>query len=92
MSSLRIVHRNLACRNVLICANKILKISNFGLARQLSEELVYYGDAKEKLPIRWMAPETIKDYVFNACTDTYEMICMQYNNIIYMAISDGVME
>ena len=33
-SELGIVHKDRACRNVLVGENKVLKISNFGLARE----------------------------------------------------------
>ena len=68
----------------------MLKISNFGLARQLSDKPVYCGDAEEKLPARWMAPEAVKDFVFTTYTDMYRMV--SYITYVYMTISDGVME
>jgi len=71
LTSLGILHRDLACRNVLVAADKILKISDFGLARQLNDNLVYYRSREGKLPIRWMAPEAIRDRVFNTHTDMY---------------------
>ncbi|XP_065897353.1 uncharacterized protein [Dysidea avara] len=71
LSSLGIIHRDLACRNVLVGNNKVLKISDFGLARQLNDNLVYYRSTEGKLPIRWMAPEAIRDRVFNTNTDIW---------------------
>jgi len=56
-----------------------LKISNFGLARQLNDNLVYYRGAEGKLPIHWMPPEAIMDYTFNTHTDMYAIV--QYNVI-----------
>ena len=50
LSELGIVHRDLACRNVLVGENKVLKISDFGLAR---EDHVYIKTTDGKLPLRW---------------------------------------
>ena len=66
LSQLGIVHRDLACRNVLVGENKVLKISDFGLAR---ENDIYIKTTDGKLPLRWMAIESIVDRVFTAKSD-----------------------
>ena len=38
-SVFQIVHRDLAARNVLVDENKVCKISDFGLARGLKEDV-----------------------------------------------------
>ena len=63
LSSLGVLHRDLACRNILVDDRKLLKISDFGLSR---DTLEYVSSRKDKLPLRWMAPETVID---NVCTD-----------------------
>ena len=68
------MHRDLACRNVLVGTDKLLKISDLGLARQLNDNLVYCSSVGGKLPLRWMAPEAIKTRTFDVYTDMYEMI------------------
>lgn len=66
LSQLGIVHRDLACRNVLVCSNKQLKVSDFGLAR---EDDCYVKTTEGKLPLRWMATESIQERVFTAKSD-----------------------
>ena len=66
MSELGIVHRDLACRNVLVGENKVLKISDFGMAR---DEDIYIKTTDGKLPLRWMAVESIVDRVFTTKSD-----------------------
>ena len=63
LSSLGVLHRDLACRNILVDERKLLKISDFGLSRDTPE---YVSSLKDKMPLRWMAPETVTD---NVCTD-----------------------
>ena len=63
LSSLGILHRDLACRNILVDEGKLLKISDFGLSRETPE---YVSSLQDRLPLRWMAPETMAE---NICTD-----------------------
>uniref|UniRef100_A0A1A9ZJP9 Tyrosine-protein kinase n=1 Tax=Glossina pallidipes TaxID=7398 RepID=A0A1A9ZJP9_GLOPL len=52
----KVVHRDLAARNVLISEECVAKVSDFGLAR----EECYNLDVG-KLPIKWTAPEALKN-------------------------------
>ena len=50
----KVVHRDLATRNVLVVNEKQVKISDFGLARLRFEDKDYYqGKDKKDLPIYW---------------------------------------
>ena len=66
----------------MVGTDKLLKISDLGLARQLNDNLVYCSSAEGKLPLRWMAPEAIKTRTFNVYTDMYEMIHHNYSLFI----------
>ena len=65
------MHRDLAARNVLLGYNKVVKVCDFGLAR-----VVYTGDqycklTSGRLPLKWMAIESIRDRVFTTHSDVW---------------------
>ena len=66
LAALSVVHRDLACRNVLVADRKVLKISDFGLSKNTD---LYVSSLSGKLPIRWMAPESIRERVFTEKSD-----------------------
>ena len=66
LASLSVIHRDLACRNVLVGVGKVLKIADFGLSRDTD---LYVSTLSTKLPLRWMAPESIQDRLFSEKSD-----------------------
>lgn len=71
LSSLNVVHRDLACRNILVCDNRFVKISDFGLSRSLLNQEAYVITTKGVLPIRWMAPEALFYRTFDTQSDVW---------------------
>ena len=63
-----LVHRDLAARNVLVGHGKLLKIADFGLMREVYHE-VYEVQKQKKLPVKWMAPESIYEQIFTFKSD-----------------------
>ncbi|XP_033101097.1 tyrosine-protein kinase receptor Tie-1-like [Anneissia japonica] len=66
------VHRDLAARNVLLCEGPglkmVAKVTDFGLSR--SEE-VYVKTTAGRLPVRWMAIESINYSVYTTKSDVW---------------------
>ena len=71
MSSLGIVHRDLACRNILVGEGKSLKISDFGMSREVGSDEVYVKSSKGRLPWKWMAIESIVNREFTTYSDVW---------------------
>lgn len=74
LESRRIVHRDLACRNVLVGSGGLrdVKLSDYGLSRLLNVDRDYYrAMSQTQLPVRWMAPESIQDRVWTTHSDVW---------------------
>ena len=72
LSSLDIVHRDLACRNILVGEGKKLKISDFGMSRMVAaEDPIYVKTSTGKLPWKWLAIESIVDKEFTTSSDVW---------------------
>ncbi|XP_023244990.1 tyrosine-protein kinase transmembrane receptor Ror [Copidosoma floridanum] len=59
LASHHYVHRDLAARNCLVGENLTVKISDFGLSRDIYSSDYYRVQSKSLLPVRWMPPESI---------------------------------
>ncbi|PIO61864.1 hypothetical protein TELCIR_16597 [Teladorsagia circumcincta] len=77
----RCMHRDLAARNCLITQDKVVKISDFGLSRMGTH---YQIRTAMRLPIKWLAPETITTFYFSLKTDVFS-----FGVVVYEIFSDG---
>uniref|UniRef100_H2YTL0 non-specific protein-tyrosine kinase n=1 Tax=Ciona savignyi TaxID=51511 RepID=H2YTL0_CIOSA len=66
----KFVHRDVAARNILVAQPDCIKLGDFGLSRYM-EDQNYYTASKGKLPIKWMAPESINFRRFTTATDVW---------------------
>ncbi|XP_035685385.1 tyrosine-protein kinase receptor Tie-1-like [Branchiostoma floridae] len=62
LASMKLVHRDIAARNILICGKGTAKIADFGLARDMYAVGYHRQDGRnDLLPLKWMAPEGLKN-------------------------------
>ena len=95
----KILHGDLAARNVLLADGGVVKVADFGLARQLYQDYDYKKQGKVRLlqrfrfrsivllqaytnifyviifqgllPVKWMAIESLTDWVFSSQSDVW---------------------
>ncbi|KAI1902952.1 hypothetical protein AGOR_G00021870 [Albula goreensis] len=71
LASKNCIHRDLAARNVLICEGKLVKICDFGLARDVMNDSNYISKGSTFLPLKWMAPESIFHNLYTTLSDVW---------------------
>ncbi|CAH1243141.1 FGFR1 [Branchiostoma lanceolatum] len=74
LAAMQCVHRDLAARNILLGKNLVAKVSDFGLSRDIYESEEYVKTAKSKLPLRWMAYESLFYSVYTTQSDVFTLM------------------
>lgn len=79
LADMKLVHRDLAARNVLMAEGKVCKISDFGLTRDIYEDDAYLKKSKDRVPVKWMAPESLSDQVYTTKSDiwSFGVLCWE---------------
>ncbi|XP_065179948.1 melanoma receptor tyrosine-protein kinase-like [Sycon ciliatum] len=67
----RVIHRDLAARNVLVADHDCVKITDFGLAQLLDVGSEKFQHTSGKMPVKWLAPESLEKLVFTHQTDVW---------------------
>uniref|UniRef100_A0A8C1MHS2 non-specific protein-tyrosine kinase n=1 Tax=Cyprinus carpio TaxID=7962 RepID=A0A8C1MHS2_CYPCA len=70
LQGMNMVHRDIAVRNVLVATPESVKLGDFGLSRYIEDE-EYYKASVTRLPIKWMAPESINFRRFTIASDVW---------------------
>jgi len=71
LASMKLVHRDLAARNVLVAEGRVCKVSDFGLTRDVYIDETYWKRTEGKLPVKWMAPESLQDHLYTSKSDVW---------------------
>ncbi|NXR03151.1 ROS1 kinase, partial [Sagittarius serpentarius] len=77
LEKMHFIHRDLAARNCLVSekeyesSSRVVKIGDFGLARDIYKNDYYRKRGEGLLPVRWMAPESLIDGVFTNRSDVW---------------------
>ncbi|KAM5237002.1 proto-oncogene tyrosine-protein kinase receptor Ret isoform 3-T3 [Ctenodactylus gundi] len=71
LAEMKLVHRDLAARNILVAEGRKMKISDFGLSRDVYEEDSYVKRSKGRIPVKWMAIESLFDHIYTTQSDVW---------------------
>ncbi|XP_016066088.1 PREDICTED: macrophage colony-stimulating factor 1 receptor [Miniopterus natalensis] len=71
LASKNCIHRDVAARNVLLTSGRVAKIGDFGLARDIMNDSNYIVKGNARLPVKWMAPESIFDCIYTVQSDVW---------------------
>ncbi|KAJ9600280.1 hypothetical protein L9F63_009456, partial [Diploptera punctata] len=71
LASRKVLHGDLAARNILLTDDNIVKICDFGLARSMYKSDNYKKKGGGPLPVKWMALESIRDHIFSTQSDVW---------------------
>ncbi|XP_066150407.1 vascular endothelial growth factor receptor 1-like [Euwallacea fornicatus] len=71
LASRKVLHGDLAARNILLADGNIVKICDFGLAKTMYNDNNYKKKGNNPLPVKWMAIESIRDRVFSTQSDVW---------------------
>ena len=67
--------------------NHVIKVADFGLSVSMADEKSYFRSDKEseKLPVKWMAPESLLDRKFSEFSDVVSclFVCFSYISHYY---------
>ncbi|XP_053625341.1 activated Cdc42 kinase Ack [Plodia interpunctella] len=68
----RFLHRDLACRNILLSTLDLVKIGDFGLMRALPDaDDCYVMSERRRVPFPWCAPESLRTRQFSHASDVW---------------------
>uniref|UniRef100_A0A3Q2Y3K0 non-specific protein-tyrosine kinase n=1 Tax=Hippocampus comes TaxID=109280 RepID=A0A3Q2Y3K0_HIPCM len=64
------LHVDIAVRNILVASPDCVKLGDFGLSRYIDDQ-EYYKASVSRMPIKWMAPESINFRRFTIASDVW---------------------
>ncbi|GAB1606562.1 tyrosine-protein kinase JAK1-like, partial [Argonauta hians] len=59
LQSKKIIHLDVAARNILLTTDKHVKITDFGLAKRMNSDTIYKVKSNRTIPLFWSSPEVV---------------------------------
>jgi serine/threonine protein kinase len=86
-SQLRVLHRDIAARNILVSDSNIVKLGDFGQARVLADDADDWKlDKAGRLPVRYMPPESLITKRFSFKSDVWAFGVTMWEMMAYVRI------
>lgn len=84
LASKRYIHMDIAARNCLLAGKNKAKLADFGLTQRLDEGKDTYKLRKTaKLPVRWIAIESLKTGIFSEKSDVWAFGVLMWEVLAY---------
>ncbi|VDK19651.1 unnamed protein product [Anisakis simplex] len=81
LESVKCIHRDIAARNILLSESHQVKVSDFGMS---DERTIVQDEKLDKVPIKWLAPETMQQRIYSNKTDVWSYgIMVNISNSYY---------
>jgi len=74
----KLVHRDIAARNILLTNTLEPKVADFGLSRKIEQNKDHHTTATNMGPIKWMAPESLTKRIFSPASDAWSFAVTIY--------------
>ncbi|XP_032784031.2 vascular endothelial growth factor receptor 2 [Daphnia magna] len=71
LASRKVLHGDLAARNVLLADGGVAKVADFGMSRNMYYEGNYQKESQGLMPVKWMAIESLTDRRFSTQSDVW---------------------
>ncbi|KAI9559248.1 hypothetical protein GHT06_016037 [Daphnia sinensis] len=71
LASKKVLHGDLAARNVLLADGGVVKVADFGMAKRMYCDGKYERTSQGLMPVKWMAIESLTDRVFSSQSDVW---------------------
>ncbi|KAK7106657.1 hypothetical protein V1264_017886 [Littorina saxatilis] len=68
LQKFKLIYFRLQCARVLVAKGGVCKLSGFGFPQEMADRNAYQ---QSSAPVRWMAPESLVDSVYNVKTDIW---------------------
>ncbi|XP_057377778.1 mast/stem cell growth factor receptor kita-like isoform X2 [Daphnia carinata] len=69
--SKKVLHGDLAARNILLADDGVAKVADFGMSRKLYYDENYEKKGQGLMPVKWMAIESLTDRIFSSQSDVW---------------------
>nr|XP_058949970.1 tyrosine-protein kinase receptor Tie-1-like [Pocillopora verrucosa] len=78
LSSIPVIHRDLAARDVLVGEDVTCKVTDFGMARDVQEDNIYERKTRKRLPVKWTAIEALLYGKYSTKSDVWSYGVLLY--------------